>query len=76
MEVMTYMLWVVLLMGSVMKNFILLASVPRSGQAMPAVGNISALFMNVEKREINKLERVFVGAVITNNQAFSWVDTS
>ncbi|RZT21113.1 MULTISPECIES: hypothetical protein [Fictibacillus] len=76
MEVMTYILWVLLLMGSVMKNYMVAASLPKSGQALPVVDHWGRLQLDDESE--NVIAEYFQQAVNStfNNQAFSWVDTS
>lgn len=76
MEVMTYILWVLLLMGSVMKNYMVAASLPKSGQALPAVGQPSNLLPDEDSEYVIAVDfRQAVNSTF-NKQAFSWVDTS
>jgi hypothetical protein len=76
MEVITYILWVLLLMGSVMKNYMVTASVPKSGQALQAVVQSGRPMLDDESENVNAVD--FHQAVNStfNNQAFSWMDTS
>ena len=76
MEVMTYVLWVLLLMGSVMKNYMVAVTVPKTGQV--AVANDTAFnafsYENTNNENAEVLEHVIVSTF--NRQNFSWVDTS
>jgi hypothetical protein len=76
MEVMTYILWVLLLMGSVMKNYMVAVSLPNSGQVLPAGDQSGNLLLDEEQE--NVIAADFQQAVNStfNKQAFSWVDTS
>jgi hypothetical protein len=76
MEVMTYILWVLLLMGAVMKNYMVAASLPKSGQALPAVDHWDRLLLDEDSE--NVIAAHFQQAVNStfNKQALSWVDTS
>lgn len=76
MEVMTYVLWVLLLMGSVVKNYMVAVSVPRTGQVMMA--NALAVSSFSYAKASDKIEAVFERANVGtfNKQNFSWVDTS
>lgn len=76
MEVMTYVLWVLLLMGSVMKNYMVAVTVPKTGQVV--VANDSAFnkfsYENPNNGNAEDLEHAIVSTF--NRQNFSWVDTS
>jgi hypothetical protein len=76
MEVMTYALWVLLLMGSVMKNYMVAATVPKTGQVVVANGTAFNVFSyeNTNNENAEVLEHVIVSTF--NRQNFSWVDTS
>ncbi|MCM3720261.1 hypothetical protein [Fictibacillus phosphorivorans] len=76
MEVMTYILWVLLLIGSVMKNDMVAASLPKSGQALPAVDRWGRILLNDDSENVIEVE--FQQAVNDNfnNQTYGWVDTS
>jgi hypothetical protein len=76
MEVMTYILWVLLLMGSVMKNYMVAASVPKTGQALPAVEGSGRLLLDDESENVIAVDSQQVINSTLNKQAFSWVDTS
>lgn len=76
MEVMTYVLWVLLLMGSVMKNCMAAVSVPKTGQVVAAVDGEPKSFSCTENKNANAVH--FQQAInnTLNKQNFSWVDTS
>jgi hypothetical protein len=77
MEIMTYILWMLLLAGSVMKNHLILSSVPRTEQAILTVEKTIAPKSNVIINE-KKVLPEFVNVIKQEkrNQAYSWVDTS
>jgi hypothetical protein len=76
MEVMMYVLWMLLLVGSVLKNHLLFISVPKAGQALPAEGKKA----DPKRRTENRNEKIidFAKAVkrTIHNQTFGWIDTS
>ncbi|KZE63831.1 hypothetical protein AWM68_11995 [Fictibacillus phosphorivorans] len=76
MEVMTYVLWVLLLMGSVMKNYMVAVSMPKTGQVMMtnALAVSSFSYAKVSDKIESDFERANAGTF--NKQNFSWVDTS
>lgn len=76
MEVMTYVLWVLLLMGSVMKNYMVSVSMPKTGQVMMANESGVNFFSYGEVSNKNASEVMPEIAVPFNNQNFNWVDTS
>jgi hypothetical protein len=76
MEVMTYILWIVLLMGSVMKNYFVAVSMPRTGQALPAIEFGAESLSYTEFEHVNAVVVPKAVSGILNKQAFSWVDTS
>ena len=76
MEVMTYVLWVLLLMGSVMKNYMVSVSMPKTGQVMMAYETGVNFFSYGDGSNKNASEVMSAIVVPFNNQNFSWVDTS
>ncbi len=76
MEVMTYVLWVLLLMGSVMKNYMVAVSMPKTGQVVMAneFAVKSFSYAEVHNKIASDFERAIAGTL--NKQNFSWVDTS
>ncbi|MED1864849.1 hypothetical protein P4V41_15380 [Fictibacillus nanhaiensis] len=76
MEVMTYVLWVLLLMGSVMKNYMVSVSMPKTGQVIMANDSGVNIFSYGEVNTKNASEVMSAIVVPFNNQNFSWVDTS
>ena len=76
MEVITYVLWLLLLVGSVMKNHLLLISAPKAGQAVSAAGKK----VSPKRAKHEKNEKVIDFALAVkrtqNKQMFSWIDTS
>jgi hypothetical protein len=76
MEVMTYVLWMLLLVGSVMKNHFLLLSVPKTGQAVPAVGKKASHKFSTDKKNENVIDFERAVRRTTNKQKFGWIDTS
>lgn len=76
MEVMTYVLWVLLLMGSVMKNYMVAVSMPRTGQVVMAneLAVKSFSYDEASGKIAADFERAIAGTF--NKQNFSWVDTS
>ncbi|MDR7073921.1 hypothetical protein [Fictibacillus barbaricus] len=76
MEVMTYVLWMLLLVGSVMKNHLLLISAPKSGQAVPAARKKATLKFSTKKKNEKVIELALAVKQTQNKQIFSWIDTS
>ena len=76
MEVMTYVLWMLLLVGSVMKNHLLLISAPKSGQAVPAAGKKVSPKFSTKKKNEKVIELALAVKQTQNKQMFSWIDTS
>ncbi|MDM5314623.1 hypothetical protein QUF49_01390 [Fictibacillus sp. b24] len=76
MEVMTYVLWVLLLMGSVMKNYMVAVSMPKTGQVVMAnaLASNSFSYAEVSGKIAADFERAIAGTF--NKQNFCWVDTS
>jgi hypothetical protein len=76
MEVMTYILWVLLVMGSAMKNYMGAVSVPRTGQAVVGIDGKPESFSYTENKNANGIHFQQAINSTLNKQNFSWVDTS
>jgi hypothetical protein len=75
MEFMTYILWMLLLTGGVLKNYLYVPTAQRTEQAILTFYKKAALSLN-EKKVEETLEIAPALNEPTRIQAYSWIDTS